>query len=194
MCSCKQTEIKVEDSIVPRTANVLNKSSLSEQLIEQEGFKLDFGNTDKGYVGIINDEYDQACLQIIGKNLTANHVIYKRVTPYILPIHEDGEINFRVLKHKEADKYTPLFNRELEVQFETEFEPWLRPNDYVNYDEDSLEVKLARNIYVYSQNDEEFVNSVIEYIADNIEYDHKKVEKVKTMKLSEYRSDPAETL
>ena len=156
----------------------------SEAYTEKD-VELDLSSAENGYVGIKNDKYPKVVLQVVG-NITQNHHIRQREEPYIYPIPESGKYNFRVLKNIEDDKYTEMFHVEKDITLVDEFQPWLRPNEYVNYEDSSPVVEFAHGVYAFSENDKDFVNKIGEYITSRIVYDK---DKIFTLE-NNYISDP----
>jgi transglutaminase-like putative cysteine protease len=61
---------------------------------------------------------------------------------------------------------------------ESEFEPFLRPSQIVNYTEESACVALATQLAQEAQTETEVVAAVYKYIVENIKYDYEKAQTV----------------
>ena len=68
----------------------------------------------------------------------------------------------------------------LKLQVADEFQPFLRPSAYVDYDQDSECVKLAAQLASKEEDALGVVGAVFEYICDNIVYDKEKAQTVQT--------------
>ena len=71
-----------------------------------------------------------------------------------------------------------------------EFDPFLRPSQYADYDESSDCVKKAAEIAASSADGNGFITGVYDYVCKNITYDKKKAENIQ----SGYIPDPDSTL
>ena len=76
------------------------------------------------------------------------------------------------------DQYSALLNDTFEVSLESEFLPFLYPNQYVNFDENSKAVRLAGELAEDAADDLDVVAKVFNYVTENITYDYDKAENV----------------
>ena len=102
----------------------------------------------------------------------------------------DGSYTIKVMKNIADTKYSELYATSVDVSLDNEFEPFLRPNQYAEYTEDSDCVKRAAELAAQAGDSNEFITNVFDYVCDNIKYDKKKAETVQ----SGYIPDPDETM
>jgi transglutaminase-like putative cysteine protease len=102
----------------------------------------------------------------------------------------DGSYTIKVMKNIADTKYSELYATSVDVSLDNEFEPFLRPNQYAEYTEDSDCVKKAAELAAQAGDSNEFITNVFDYVCDSIKYDKKKAETVQ----SGYIPDPDETM
>ena len=92
----------------------------------------------------------------------------------------NGSYHLDILENVRDDLYALAFSQDIEVNISDEFKPFLYPNQYVWFTEDSQAVKLGREISNKSSNDLSYVQNVYHYVIENIVYDDKKAENIPT--------------
>ncbi|MFA6948018.1 MAG: transglutaminase-like domain-containing protein [Eubacteriales bacterium] len=102
----------------------------------------------------------------------------------------NGKYTVKIFRNISGTKYSALFTAEIDVALAKEISPYLYPNQYVSYTEDSECVKKAAELCGAVTGDLAKLQTVNDYLSKNIKYD---VEKAKTVK-SGYLPDPDETL
>ena len=102
----------------------------------------------------------------------------------------DGTYTIKVMKNIADTKYSELYATTAYVELEDEFDPYLRPNQYADYSEDSDCVKKAGELAAKSADANDFITNVYSFVCDEVKYDKKKASNVQ----SGYIPDPDETL
>lgn len=129
--------------------------------------------------------------QVIKDEATYNYDIASDGTPSILPLQcGDGVYRFRVMENVVDNRYAEIYSTSRDVVLSDEFQPFLRPNDYVNYSKDSDCVKKAQELADSSSDALTLVGSVYDYICTGVVYDYDKAASVK----SGYLPTPDETM
>ncbi|KXL53240.1 protein-glutamine gamma-glutamyltransferase [Anaerotignum neopropionicum] len=82
-----------------------------------------------------------------------------------------GNYTVGVYKNIVDTKYSTLFTKSFQVTLKDEFAPFLRPNQYVNFNANSQVVTMAASLVKDSKNDIEKVQSIYDYVVKNITYD-----------------------
>ena len=101
-----------------------------------------------------------------------------------------GTYKIDVLENTTGSLYALLYSTTAEISLNDEFGPFLYPNLYVWFTEDSEAVSLARKLSEESSDDIGFVGKVYEYVINNIEYDTAKASNIS----KDYIPDIDETL
>ncbi|MBR2805745.1 MAG: transglutaminase domain-containing protein [Oscillospiraceae bacterium] len=152
--------------------------------------KIDLSNTADGYVAVVCDSDARLKLQVVKDDVTYTYDVVQRKVQ-IYPLQSgNGHYTVKVMKNIEDSKYFELYKCETDVVLNSDFEPYLRTNQYAEYTEQSQCVVIAHEFAssAYSAND--FISKVYEYVCDNVTYDYEKAATV----ASGYIPDPDRTL
>lgn len=162
-----------------------------DQAQGEENAKIDISCVNQGYVAVSAKSDKRLKFQVIKGDITYNYNIDSKGTPSIFPIQSgDGDYQFKVMENITDKKYSKMYAVECTVKLEDEFQPFLRPSDYVNYSETSACVKKAQELSKDASDVLEVVGGVFEYVCDTVKYDKKKAQTVQTG----YLPDPDETM
>ena len=83
----------------------------------------------------------------------------------------NGKYTVEVFKNIQDTKYSKELSTSFSVTLTDEFAPFLRPNQYVNFTEDSQAVALAAELTAGMTDNLEKVQAVYDYVVNNITYD-----------------------
>ena len=83
----------------------------------------------------------------------------------------NGDYHIDILEQAYDDMYALVFSHDLSVTVSDSFKPFLYPNQYTWYTEDSDTVQLGIRLSEQSTGDLDYVEQVYEYIIQNISYD-----------------------
>ncbi len=143
--------------------------------------KIDLDHANQGYIGVSGQSDTGIKLQVFIGEMEYRYNVPADGTPVIFPLQEgDGTYTIKANEKVEDTKYRPLFTLDCEVKLDDEFQPFLRPSAYVDYDQDSECVKLAAQLAAGEEDALGVVGAVFEYICDNIVYDKEKAQMVQT--------------
>lgn len=156
-----------------------------------DGVQMDLSSLSEGYVAVAAVSECRLKFQVKKDEQTYNYNIASDGTPSIFPLQcGDGVYTFRVMENVTGTKYAVKCAQSAEVKLRNEFLPYLRPSDYVPYDEASRCVREAEKLAGQCQTALEVVGAVFDYICANVTYDKEKAATVQ----SGYMPDPDETL
>ncbi len=146
----------------------------------ENGVLIDLSGLSKGYVAAAANSDSRMKFRVEMGEQIYNYDLPSDGTPAIYPLQcGDGTYVFRALKNTAGQKYAELYSTEASVQLEDEFQPFLRPSQYVDYNEDSQCVKLAGELASRQPDELGVVESVFDYICANVSYDKEKAVTVK---------------
>lgn len=187
-----QEETQESESFVPYAAPEFNDSSFNEEASYTDGQAyIDISSLSKGYVGASATSEKRLKFQVIKGEATYNYDLSSDGTPSIFPIQSgDGVYTFRVMENIEGTKYACMYSIDGEAVLEDEFQPFLRPSDYVNYNTESDCVIKAQELASEEGDALGVVSAIFNYICKKVKYDHPKAENIQ----SGYLPDPDETL
>lgn len=175
------------------TPKVLAPSADGTTLSGNEFIEIDLSNTSKGYLMTrYHGDKDKVKFFIV----TPDNVRYT----YDLPASEDwmalpftagnGTYTLDVREHVGDEMYSNLYQESVEVSLEDEFSPFLYPNQYTWFTEDSQAVSKASSLTKDCGSGLDAVAEIYNYVIDTIEYDYDKASSVQ----SGYLPDVDQTL
>lgn len=171
---------------------VLTPKAQGLKTIEQGALLLDFSNEAQGYFMMIN----QSPSRQMSLQLTApDGIVYK----YFIDPEEEAVVPFSggsgdyiliCYQQVEDDRFAAVYTSTLQISLENEFLPFLYPNQYVAFTEDSDACKLALSIMPEDTEDTQALEEIYNYVIENITYDYDKAASVE----AGYLPDIDETL
>lgn len=90
----------------------------------------------------------------------------------------DGTYTFTIWENTSGQSYVELFSTAESVTLADEFQPFIRPNVYCDYNETSAVTQLANELTADAQNEGDVVAAVYTWIVDNIDYDTDKAKQL----------------
>ena len=92
----------------------------------------------------------------------------------------DGEYKVNVYREVTSGKYAAIASVSLHATLKDPNAPFLHPNQYVNFTEDSVAVRHVAKICTEKMKDIERIEAIYHYVITNISYDHQKAASVKS--------------
>lgn len=114
--------------------------------------------------------------------MTYNYDLPGDNTPITCPINMgNGSYTFAIMRNTGDKNYVQTTVATQDVELETEFAPFVHPNVFCNYTNDSACVKKSRELTSSASNVGEAVKAVCTYIVDNVVYDADKARELSTV-------------
>ena len=181
-----------EPVLNPYRAGAFAEAEFHEELAEGDGeVRIDLSAVSQGYVAVSARSENRLKFQVIHDELTYNYDIASDGSVSVLPLQSgNGEYRFRVMENVGESKYGEKYVASCTVELEDEFQPFLRPSDYVSYTRNSACVAKAKDLAGQTENALGVVAGVYDFICQSIRYDREKAATVS----SGYLPDPDETL
>lgn len=175
-------EAPAEDDFEPYQAPPFADSAFhAEHAQGNDQVQIDLEHASQGYIGVSGQSATGLKLQVFIGEMEYRYNVPADGTPVIFPLQEgDGTYTIKANEKVEGTKYRPLFTLSCEAKMDDEFQPFLRPSAYVDYDQDSECVKLAARLAAQEEDALGVVGAVFEYICENIVYDKEKAQMVQT--------------
>ena len=149
---------------------------------EHEGVKLDLSHTDQGYfMAAYTGSADKLLIQVEGSDNIPYRYYFDPDGKYnALPLTAgDGSYAVTAYENVGDNRYAVVFTKIVDVTLENEVLPFLYSNQYVNFDENTKTVALAKKL-TKGKTEIEAVQEVYEYVIKNIVYDDEKAATVKS--------------
>ena len=138
----------------------------------ENGAFIDTSSLAQGYVAASAESSSRLKFQVIKDDMSYNYDLPSDGAPIVCPLNMgDGAYTFRVMQNTSGNNYVDLYSTSAEVVMDSEFEPYLRPNAFCSYDDQSASVAKARELAAGAANEGDVLRSVYEWIAENIDYD-----------------------
>lgn len=175
----------------PYTAPEFAVAAFHEDKAEESGnVKVDLSAVSQGYVAVSCTANNRLKFQVIKDDATYNYDMESDGTPAIFPLQcGDGTYEFHVMENVTGTKYAQLYSNTCDVKLSDEFQPFIRPSNYVNYTRESKCVKKAEELAADAGDALGLVQKVYEYVCTSVTYDKAKAKGIQ----KGYIPDPDET-
>ncbi|MBQ6583343.1 MAG: transglutaminase domain-containing protein [Mogibacterium sp.] len=152
---------------------------------------IDLSCVSHGYVAVSATSDARLKFQVLKDDMTYNYDLASDGTPSVFPLQcGDGTYTFRIMENVVDTKYAEYYSTYENVVLDNEFEPFLRPSDYVNYNKNSACVAKAAEFSAEAETKLDVVASVYRFVTKSIKYDKEKADNIQ----SGYLPDPDETM
>ena len=145
-------------------------------LVEKnQNAEVDFSNTADGYVMVrfIRPTEMNLRVQITGPSgVVYTYFLNQRGDFEVFPLSDgDGAYTVGVFEQIEGNKFATAIKVEIDVALTDEFAPFLRPNQYINFNRESAIVRKAAELVGGVSGFFEKVNAIYTFVINNITYD-----------------------
>ena len=177
----KEAVIFFESSIVA-VPDVLQPVASGEKVSENGKAVIDYSNTEDGYVMIkfVGETDKRLKTQIVGPHTTYTYNLYKGEWGVFPLTDGNGAYQFKVFQNVTGSQYSLVLADGCDVQLKDEFAPFLRPNQYVDYDRSSKAVEKARELTRDISDPLEKVEVIYNFVITALTYDKEKAQTVKS--------------
>ena len=154
------------------------KPVASGKLVKQNASAIiDYSNTKDGYVMVkfIADVDVKLKVQVKGPTTTYTYNIIKGEWT-VFPLSDgNGTYSIKVYKNAYGTKYSTVLSlNNLIIDLDDEYAPFIRPNQYVNYENAVNTMEKASVLLKDSMSMLEKVETIYNYVTTNIKYDYEK--------------------
>ncbi len=192
---------------LPPAGFVLNPSASGTSVEKNDFAEIDYSNAKDGYVMVRWSGGSPKIMVVIkGPTYTPQeknqYQYYLRTDGEydVLPLSDgNGEYNITVHKNISGTKYSTVLSASVNAQLTDEFAPFLRPNQYVNFTEDSEVVSMAQSLISAKEAETGTaldnlgkVGLVYEWVVTNLTYDFNRAKTVQPGYLPDVDSVMAE--
>lgn len=154
---------------------------------------VDLSHASEGYVAASATSDARLKLQVVCGEMSYNYDLPSDGSPIVVPLNMgDGAYRVRVMQNTSGNNYVEVYAVDADVELESEFAPYLRPNLFCDYDDSSAAVAKARELAAGAENEGDVMRDVCIWVASNITYDYDKAAELSGT--SGYVPSPDETL
>lgn len=140
---------------------------------------IDSSHVAQGYVGVSAHSESRLKFQVKCGEMAYNYDLPNDGTPSFFPVNMgNGEYALRIMENIEGSNYAELDSDYVNVSLASEFDPFLVPNVFCNYNAQSACVAKARELMQKATNQGEAVREICLFVAGNVTYDYDKAEKL----------------
>lgn len=145
----------------------------------ENGASIDVSHLSEGYVSASATSSSRLKFQVVLSNDESqayNYDLPGDGTPISCPLTlGDGAYTFTVWENTSGQSYVELFSlADQQVALADEFQPFIRPSVYCDYDASSASTALANELCADAQNEGDVLRSVYDWIVGNVAYDEGK--------------------
>ena len=156
------------------------------------GCAIDTSNAAAGYICAQATSASPLKFQVLCNGNSYNYDMPNDGTTEAFPLNMgDGTYTLRVMQKIEGNNYIQLLSTQVDVQLNSEFEPFLNPSIYCDFNAESDCVKKARELAANTKDQAAAAEAIYNWIVDNITYDTEKATQMKNA--TGYLPDPDET-
>jgi len=170
------------DSAVPlalspagRNPNVLTPIASGTRVDRSNSAEIDFSNASNGYIMIRwtgRNEGDVRIVIVGPDNVQLQYRLNTRGNWEVFPLTSgNGDYTIRVMENVGGTRFAAKNTLRLNLTLTSEFAPFLRPNQFVNFNAESTAVILAEELVSDSDSVLDSVGSIFDWVINNIEYD-----------------------
>lgn len=143
---------------------------------------VDASNVQNGYVMIkYMGSVNKIKVQISKGGLTYTYDLNARNAYEVFPMSEgDGTYSIKVFENVSGNQYSQAFSQDVSVTLLNQFEPFLYPNQYINFSSGSAAVQKGAEIAASAPDALGVVNNVYNYVVNNTTYDTNKAATVQS--------------
>ena len=134
---------------------------------------LDSSNTGDGYIVLCCSEGEERMkVQMAGPEGSYTYDL-PRGEEAVLPLSQgEGHYQVSVFENAGGSKYALVLSCEFEAELKSEFEPFLRPNIYVDYEKAPVSVAMAEKLAEGAEGTLAQVAEIYEFVTSYIDYDN----------------------
>ena len=193
LCACSGGGNTASASAAPTGAAFDPPAQPTMPEVSANGPSIDASHARQGYVVAHASSAARLKFQVASGDMTYNYDLPNDDEPTVFPINMgDGSYRFRIMKNTEGNNYVEIEAVEADVKLDSEFAPFLIPNQFCDYTPESACVAKAKELTSSAANQGEAVKAVCQFVIDNVTYDTAKAQKLTTA--TGYIPDPDSTL
>lgn len=142
---------------------------------------VDVSHMDQGYVMVKYNGSNGKIKVQITKQTTYTYNLNARDAYEVFPLTEgNGSYSIKVFENISGNQYAQAFSQSIQVNLENQYAPFLYPNQYVNFNQNSNAVAVSAQVAAGAADQLGIVANVFDYVVQNLTYDHNKAATVQS--------------
>ena len=179
--SQRETEVKLESGGGwSNDFTILMPDISGETTVGNEYVSIDTSHGSDGYFCVrYQGEADKIKLQLFKDTSITYTYDIAPDTDVVIPLSlGSGIYSITIYENIQSNEYAMVYADDLDITLDDELTPFLYPNQYVNFNENSDTTALARELTDGCTSELDAVAKVYDYMIKNITYDYNKAENV----------------
>lgn len=162
--------------------NVLKPVASGSKVKKSARASIDYSNTSDGYVMVnfTDSTSKRLKVQVTGTSTTYTYNITPKAWNTFPLSDGNGNYKVTVFENVSDNKYTTVLSESFSVKLTDEFAPFLRPNQYVNYENASNTIKKAGELVAGTTDTLGKVGNVYDFVVNHLSYDKEKAKTVQS--------------
>lgn len=184
---CAQDNTYIEEEEVPlwskpEISRVRTPQASGTTTYGNGSVTVDASNTSQGYVMIkYTGGSKKIKVQITKGGVTYTYDLNARDAYEVFPFSEgDGSYSIKVFENVTGTQYAQIFSKDVSVSMPDAFAPFLTPNQYVNFSENSAAVQKGAEIAAGKTDELQITTDIYNWVIANIKYDTAKATSVQS--------------
>ena len=188
-------EVDLEDEVValasaPAIAKNLTPTASGVKVKKTDKATIDYSNTKDGYVMVRYTAQTTKRLkaQVIGPNAPKPYTYNIDPGEWVtFPLSDgNGKYAVKVYENTTGTKYATVASVELTVTLTDEFAPFIRPNQYVDYEDAANTIAQAKKLVGKEKDNMKKVQKIYDFVVKNLTYDYDLATKVAAGQMNGY--------
>jgi hypothetical protein len=177
--------VALSDAPAPAASIVLKPVASGTQTQSSGQATIDYSNAKDGYVMVKASSGKKLMVRVFGPSYAVNETKYTYTLPSgewtTFPLSDgNGDYKVTVYENVSGTSYSTMLSASFSVTLTDEFAPFLRPNQYVNYENATNSIEKAAELTQGITDPLEMVGAVYDYVVNNVTYDKQKAQTVKS--------------
>lgn len=137
---------------------------------------IDTSHIDQGYVAVSATSSARLKFEITHDGMSYYYDLPNNGTPIACPLNMgNGTYTFCVWENTSGTRYVAMSDPlSASVSLDDEFQPFIRPNLFCDFDESSESTRLANELCADAENEGDALRAICEWVINNVEYDEQK--------------------
>ncbi|MDO4187864.1 MAG: transglutaminase-like domain-containing protein [Lachnospiraceae bacterium] len=161
---------------------VLTPVASGNSLLSSDNMTVDISNASEGYIIIrYSGDSEKTKFQITGPSQVTYTYNIAASEDVVIPL-SSGSGSYMLTAYESIgnDQYAACFSDEFNVNITNEFGPFLYPNQYVDFNENTKAVTKAKELVSSASCDLEAVGLIYDFVINNVTYDQEEAKTVET--------------
>lgn len=172
----------LSDALEPSPSIVIKPEASGTLVVTNEYATVDYSHTEDGYVMVIFSAPTDKKIksQVTGPTATYTYTIAPGEWTTFPLSDGNGAYCIKVFENIVDSRYAQVLSADLSVHLNDEFAPFIRPNQYVNYENAENTIATAAKLTAGAEDLLDKVGRIYDYVVGTISYDYEKAETVKS--------------